>query len=249
VLLVAGGVAYADWVLQLVLPVRADLTSSFVSELSASDQPFHDVFRAADTLGAVLLVLGAVAAWLATRRHAITWALLVLMGACILVETMLPLVGTFTFGAHLPHPGTHSWWHRISEPHGAASLAETVTFLALVIRCTVQLRHVGVPVATRRWLAVVGIAALLLGALDAALTASLLLSGHAVALGLVQRAGVTLTAIWLSAAPAYLLLAGARTTSPGPSAGVRGRPLPTPARGPGTSSGRSGLIRLSPRQP
>jgi hypothetical protein len=216
VLLVAGGVGYADWVLQLVLPVRADLMNSFVSELSASDQPFHEVFRAADLVGAVLLVLGAAAAWLAVRRHALTWALLVLMGACILAETALPLVGTFTFGAHLPHPGTHSWWHRITEPHGAASLAETVAFLALVVRCTVQLRLAGVPTTRRRWLAAVGITALLLGALDAALTASLLLSGHAVGLGLVQRTGVTLTAIWLSLAPPALL-----TAPHGPSARPR----------------------------
>lgn len=213
-LLVAGGVAYADWVLQLVLPVRADLMNSFVSELSAADQPFHQVFRVADLVGAVLLVLGAAAAWLATRRHASTWTLLVLMGACILAETALPLVGTFTFGGHLPHPGTHSWWHRISEPHGAASLAETVAFLALVVRCTIQLRQAAVPVARRRWLAAVGITALLLGAVDAALTASLLLSGHAVALGLVQRTGVTLTAIWLSAAPSTLVRASVHDGRP-----------------------------------
>lgn len=207
VLLVLGGLDYADWVLQLVLPVQADPMTSFVSELSAAGQPHHSVFRHADLIGGALLAAGGAGAWLLTRRWPATWLSLVLLGLCTSLEAGLPLNDTFTFAAILPRTGTHLWWDRVSEPHGVLSLVETVAFLALFASCTTAMRQTSVPAHVRRSLAAVGLAAVLCGVVDAALTAALLMGGDATALGLVQRIGVTLTAVWLAVATTRLLTA------------------------------------------
>ena len=208
VVLVAGGLDYADWVLQLVLPVHADLMTSFVSELSAAGQPYHAVFRQADVIGGALLAAGGAGAWLCTRRWRATWLSLVLLGLCISLEASLPLNSTFTFAAILPKTGTGLWWARVSEPHGVLSFVETLTFLVLFASCTRALRQASVSASLRRALAAVGLVAILCGVVDAALTAALLVGGDATALGLVQRIGVTLTAVWLTLATTRLLTTG-----------------------------------------
>lgn len=205
VLLVLGGLDYADWVLQLVLPVHADPMTSFISELSAAGQPHHAVFRQADLIGGALLAAGGAGAWLHTRRWPATWLSLVVLGLCISLEAGLPLNDTFTFAAIMPKTGTRLWWDRVSEPHGVLSLVETLTFLALFASCTTALRQASVPANVRRPLAALGLAAVLCGVVDAALTAALLMGGDATALGLVQRIGVTLTAVWLTVATTRLL--------------------------------------------
>jgi hypothetical protein len=210
VLLVAAGVAYADWVLQLFVPVQADVMTSFISELSATDQPHHLLFRIADLIGGVLLVAAGTLAWLSSRRWPATWVPLIVLGLCITVEAALPLDTTFTFAAMLPKTGTSVWWNRVTEPHGVVSFLETASFLVLFVTGTRALRRTSVPVRRRRTLTAVGLTAVLLGVIDAALTASLLLGGGVAALGLTQRLGVTLTAAWLAAAPTQLLLSGTR---------------------------------------
>jgi hypothetical protein len=204
-LLVLGGIAYADWVLQLFLPVHADLTTSFISELSAGNQPHHDLFRAADVVGGVLLTVGGATAWAVVRRRPATWLSLVVLGACIVLEATVPLDKTFTFAAVLPRTGTHAWWQRVTEPHGLASLVETTSFLVLFASCTVALRRTTVPERRQRLLAGIGAAAIVCGVADSVLMAALLMGGHSGPLGLVQRVGVTLTAVWLAAAPALLV--------------------------------------------
>ncbi|WP_418057492.1 DUF998 domain-containing protein [Pimelobacter simplex] len=203
-LLVAGGVVYASWVLQFVLPVHIDPVTSFISELSAVGQPFRRVFRTLDLIGGALLLLGGAAAWWQSRRWPGVWAPLVVLGTCIVLEALLPLEESFT-DVQLPDPGTSSWWARITEPHGVISFIETNAFLVLLVTCTLALRRIDAPVRRRRALAVVGVAAALSGLVDAVLTAALLVNGDAVALGLVQRLGVTLTATWLALAPTWLL--------------------------------------------
>lgn len=205
VLLVLGGVGYADWVLQLFLPVQADLMTSFISELGAAGQPHQAVFRVADLVGGALLATGGAAAWLHTRRWPVTWSSLVLLGLSISLEASLPLSGTLTFAAVLPKAGTHLWWARMTQPHGVVSFVETVTFIVLFASCTIALRQASAPAPLRRVLAAVGFTAILCGVVDAALTAALLMGGHALALGVTQRVGVTLTAAWLTVAPTRLL--------------------------------------------
>ena len=205
VLLVIGGLAYADWVLQLFLPVRADLMTSFISELGAVGQPHHNLFRGADVTGGALSAAGGAVAWLHMRRWALTWSSLIMLGVCVILESILPLGETLTFAAVLPKAGTHLWWERVSEPHGVVSFLETVSFLVLFASCTAALRRATTRQWSRRLLAAVGLAAIVCGVADAALTASLLVGGHASVLGLVQRVEVTLTALWLAAAPTWLV--------------------------------------------
>ncbi|WGY03284.1 MULTISPECIES: DUF998 domain-containing protein [unclassified Nocardioides] len=205
VLLVVGGLGYADWVLQLVVPVDADLRTSFISELSAVGQPYHQVFRIADIVAGVALGAGAALSWALTRRTAAVWAPLLVLAVCAVVEAAVPLSTSYTFGSALPDPGTSAWWAKVSEPHGVSSFLETLAFLLVLLTCSLALRRDG---ADRRRLTLlaVGLGAALCGAIDAVLTATLLLNGSAALLGLVQRLGVTLTAVWLAAAPTWLLL-------------------------------------------
>ncbi|AJR18057.1 DUF998 domain-containing protein [Pimelobacter simplex] len=202
-LLVTGGLVYASWVLQFVLPVHIDPVTSFISELSAVGQPFRRVFRTLDLIGGALLLVGGATAWWQSRRWPGVWAPLVVLGVCIVLEALLPLDASFT--DDLPDPGTGSWWARITEPHGVISFVETNAFLVLLVTCSLALRRIDAPLLRRRALATVGVLAALSGLVDAALTAALLVNGDAVGLGLVQRLGVTLTATWLALAPTWLL--------------------------------------------
>ena len=218
VLLVAGGLAYASWVLQLVLPVDLDPVTSFISELSAVGQPFRRVFRTLDVIGGLLLLGGGAAAWWQSRRWPSVWVPLVLLGLCIVLEALLPLQESFT-DVDLPPPGTSSWWSRVSEPHGVLSFIETHAFLVLLVTCSIALRRIDAPVVRRRILATIGALAALSGVVDAVMTAALLVNGDAGALGLVQRLGVTLTATWLALAPTWLLWVTLhRRRRPAPSA-------------------------------
>ncbi len=205
-LLALGGLGYADWVMQLALPVHADLTSSFISELSSPGQPYHELFRWADLAAGALLGVGVVLAWAQTRRFAAVWTPLLLLAVCTVFEAASPLADPYTFGDDMPDPGTGAWWAKVSEPHGISSLLETIAFLVVLGTCALALRAVRADATRRRTLLLVGVTAAVCGAIDAVLTASLLLNGNSIGLGLVQRAGVTLTAIWLATAPAWLFL-------------------------------------------
>lgn len=237
-LLVVGGLGYADWVLQLVLPVDADLRTSFISELSALGQPHHRVFRIADVVAGVALGAGAALSWVLTRRCAAVWAPLVVLSVCAVFEAAVPLSTSYTFGAALPDPGTGAWWAKVSEPHGVSSFLETLAFLVVLVTCSLALRRHG---ADRRRLVLlaVGVGAALCGAIDAVLTATLLLNGSAAYLGLVQRLGVSLTAVWLAAAPSWLVLRAAGSAARRPRRGDRCRTAPPRARG-GESPSRAG---------
>src|SRR5689334_17159598 len=51
-----AGIAYASWVLQFVVNPGLDPVNGYVSELSASDQPYHGVFAAGDFMSGVLVI-------------------------------------------------------------------------------------------------------------------------------------------------------------------------------------------------
>lgn len=165
-LLVTGGLVYASWVLQFVLPVHIDPVTSFISELSAVGQPFRRVFRTLDLIGGALLLVGGATAWWQSRRWPGVWAPLVVLGVCIVLEALLPLDASFT--DDLPDPGTGSWWARITEPHGVISFVETNAFLVLLVTCSLALRRIDAPLLRRRALATVGVLAALSGLVDAA---------------------------------------------------------------------------------
>ncbi|WP_370288763.1 DUF998 domain-containing protein [Nocardioides sp.] len=214
VVLAVGGVLYADWMLQLVLPVSADLRHSFISELSAADQPFHGVFRAADIAGGVLMALGGAAAWARAREHAAVWIPLIALGIAVVVEAALPLATSITFDVGpAPQAGTAAWWARMSEPHGIASLVDSLSFLALLVTGGRALRRSGLGLGVRRVIAGIGLGAAALGFAQSAQAAMFLIVGHAFDLGLVQRTEVTLAAAWLTIVPALVLVRHRRTAT------------------------------------
>jgi hypothetical protein len=204
--LLVGGLAYADWVLQLVLPVRADLLTSYVSELSARGQPFAATFRLADTLGGTLMVLGALAAGLVARRWWHVWSALAVLGVSNVLEAMSPMRCVITFAAACSPPVKQSLMTTVFNPHAWVSVLQTVSCFFVVIAGTIALRRAGARPDCWRTLAAVGAAALLISLVEGLLTIDLLLSSGDSLLGLVQRAELTLTALCLGLGPAWLIL-------------------------------------------
>jgi len=89
ILIASGGVLYAAWFLQWIVPTDLSATSSFISELSATDQPHHWLFRTTDLLAGVSLVLGSVAAMSSTPRSRwmlTGWASLLLFGVSTIAD-------------------------------------------------------------------------------------------------------------------------------------------------------------------
>src|SRR5215813_12090446 len=51
-----AGITYASWVLQFAINPELDPVNGYVSELSASDQPFHRLFAAGDFVSGLLTI-------------------------------------------------------------------------------------------------------------------------------------------------------------------------------------------------
>lgn len=89
-----GAAAYAVRVLEVLVSSGLDPIDTYVSELSAAEQPLGGVFRATDLLAGSLLLLGALWALLRTARRPwllIGWAGLVLFGGASVADAWLPL--------------------------------------------------------------------------------------------------------------------------------------------------------------
>jgi hypothetical protein len=89
-----AGVAYGQFPLEHLLNRPLDAVNGYVSEDSALNQPFHQVYTAADLLAAALLVIVAVAALARLQRRplAVTgWVALVLYALCDVGDSLLPL--------------------------------------------------------------------------------------------------------------------------------------------------------------
>lgn len=76
-ILVAGALLYAAWVLEVFLLSDLDPMVSYVSELSARDQPTSRLFRTTDALAGIATALGAV---LAQRLPRVRWPHLGVVG-------------------------------------------------------------------------------------------------------------------------------------------------------------------------
>ncbi|WP_370288764.1 DUF998 domain-containing protein [Nocardioides sp.] len=210
VLLVVGGLAYTNWVLQFVLPVRADVSTSFISELSATGQPFADLFRSADLLGGVLLAAGGAAAWWSARVHRAVWTAVIALGLAVVWESAAPLRAAMTFGESVSTGGAASWFARATDMHGIASLADTLSFLALLALGLRAMHRTQVPARVRGALAGVGVLAAVLGVAQMGQTVLFLVAGDTDALGVVQRTQITLIGLWVAAVPALLLVRARR---------------------------------------
>jgi hypothetical protein len=96
ILAAVAGAAYGTWVLGFVLNPRLDAVNGYVSELSASDQPFHYVFAGGDLVAGGLaiavacIVLGRpmprVRGW-----EAAGWSALLLFGGFVISDALFAM--------------------------------------------------------------------------------------------------------------------------------------------------------------
>lgn len=93
-LILLGALLYAAWTLEalLLLPEDLDPRTSYVSELSAQDQPLSGLFRATDALAGTSVAVGALLAFL--RLHPtprLGWWAIVGFGVATIADAALPL--------------------------------------------------------------------------------------------------------------------------------------------------------------
>lgn len=98
-----AGVAYGAWALGFVLNPRLDAVNGYVSELSASDQPFHHVFAGGDLVAGALAI--AVAAIVLRSRsrggvpssprpggwESVGWSALLLFGGFVISDALFAM--------------------------------------------------------------------------------------------------------------------------------------------------------------
>ncbi|KAA1395761.1 DUF998 domain-containing protein [Aeromicrobium ginsengisoli] len=207
-LLLAGGLLYANWVVQMVLPAHLSLLTSYVSELSALSRPYHQVFRSLDVLSGVLVIAGAMYGLAVGRRDrpaATAWAALALFGLSNVVDALTPLPCTLTVGAACNTSTPHDAWGWVGDPHLYASLGEEVFFAVAFVAVVVALRSGGATIATRGRAEVLGAVAICASVVAGLLTAQLNFFGHDMLLGLAQRLEVLLMALWIAFIPAELV--------------------------------------------
>jgi hypothetical protein len=216
-LLCLGGLGYADWVAQLFLPISASPVTSYVSELSADDQPFAQVFRNTDMISGAFIMLGALGAWLLVRRWSPVWIALFLLGVSNILEATTPMHCVITFAASCTPPAPESLVATVVNPHAWVSVLQTVSCFSLIVFGTVALRRAEASPLRWRVLTAIGMLALFISVIEGLFTVELLLHSSDSVLGLIQRTEVTFTALWLVLAPGALCLLGLRRARVGRS--------------------------------
>lgn len=208
-LLLVGGLLYANWVVELWLPVHLSPFTSYVSELSALSRPYHQVFRTMDILSGVIVMAGAVLGLRAGRRDrpaATAWVAVMLFGLSNILDALTPLRCTVTVGAPCNTSTGRAVWGWASDPHVYASLGEEVFFAVALVAVAVAGRSARAAVSANRTAEVLGVAAIAAGVAAGLLTADLTFLGHDLLLGLAQRVEVLLMALWIASAPGALLI-------------------------------------------
>ncbi|NVI90376.1 DUF998 domain-containing protein [Actinomadura sp. BRA 177] len=94
VLAAVAAITYATFLLENVLSPKLDFFNGYVSELSASDQPYHLVYSAGDFVTGVLSILVAIGTLRKLTRKPLAtagWAFLGLFGVCAIGDASFPL--------------------------------------------------------------------------------------------------------------------------------------------------------------
>jgi len=219
ILIASGGVLYAAWFLQWIVTTDLSATSSFISELSATDQPHHWLFRTTDLLAGVSLVLGSVAAMSSTPRSRwmlTGWASLLLFGVSTIADSLTPLSCAATASESCKRLAEHG------EPGGAinlhlfASASEDLFFGMAMLSLMVVAWRSGVPVVLRRVAMAVAVAIVVSWAWTLAAAAEFEFLHIDEQLGIAQRVEVTLTGVWIVLVSIELLRVRAGRPSPIP---------------------------------
>jgi hypothetical protein len=208
-LLLIGGLLYADWVVEFFLPVALSPVTSFISELSALDEPYHAVFRTLDVAGGLIVMAGAVCAFAASpksRALVAGWSALALFGLSNVLDAMTPLSCTITVREACTDQIPQDPWNWVGDPHVYASTGEEVFFAIAFVAIALAMRGSGASRFDRHFALGLGALTVLASALSGLLDVELTFLGHNDLLGLVQRAEVLLIACWIALVPGRLVM-------------------------------------------
>ena len=189
-----AGVTYASWVLQFVVNPGLDPVNGYVSELSASDQPFHYLFAAGDLATGLLtiVVVGVVLRAVRPRGYALVgWLALVVFGVFSIADSLFAMdcaPNSDTTCALRERAGKVSFAHQF---HSVTSVCVvTAGIISLIALTIASRRHRRLPVIARwSWLL------LLVETVTALATLPLMYLG--VLLGVIERVQVAMISIWL----------------------------------------------------
>ncbi|WP_245667064.1 DUF998 domain-containing protein [Actinomadura latina] len=154
VLATIAAITYSTFVLENALSPKLDFFNGYVSELSASDQPFHLVYSAGDFVTGVLSILVAIGTLRKLTRKPLAtagWAFLGLFGVCAIGDASFPLdcAPSLETWCALRERSEHvSFSH---EFHSVTSSAVIVCGVAALLFLSLAARRYGWWPALARW--------------------------------------------------------------------------------------------------
>jgi hypothetical membrane protein len=227
-LAVCAGIAYGSWVLQFVVNPQLDPVNGYVSELSATDQPYHYLFAAGDFVSGLLTIIVVVIVLRSVRPRGyalVGWLALVVFGVFSIGDSLFAMdcaPNSDTTCALRERAGKVSFAHQFHSVTSACVVtAGIVSLIALTIAARRSRRRT--VIARWSWL-------LLLVETPAAL-ATLPLMYFGVLLGVIERVQVAMISLWLFVIAGQLYAdrhRPSRTREPTGPAGHRVRPGPAP---------------------
>lgn len=207
-----AGVAYSAWFLQFFLNPALDAGNGYVSELSATDQPYHDLFAGIDLLSGALAagVAGLLLLRVRPRGWALTgWSALALFGAFSIVDSLSAMdcaPNSDTTCALRERAGTVSVAH---ELHSVTSALVVVCGIVSLVALAVAARRRGGVIVRWSW------PILVVETTTAVATLPLMYVG--VFLGVMERIQVTVISLWLFVIAGELYAARRRAVTLGSS--------------------------------
>lgn len=158
-LLAIGAVTYTSWLLELVLPTGLDPARAYTSELAALDQPYGFLFRTADLVTGVILLVAAILAVTLRSRLLTTigWAALGVFAVATIADSRMPLHCAAHAGAQCAALEDAGIYDDARLLHGTTSASAATAAAVSVLAFLVAAYRYGWP----RWLrwSVVGIVA------------------------------------------------------------------------------------------
>jgi hypothetical protein len=209
---VAGLVAYGDFPFQGLTRSRLSAPRAYISELSVAGQPFGGVFRLSDLVAGIGFMVFAwtLGKWLRTPRARAACGLLILAGACGVVDAMRPMTSVSSIGQVTPGVDLSVLTAQLLQIHtlsGLVGFSSVLTAMGLLSMVLHQR-------ANTRWLGPTGFvavgAATTLGALEIGMD----LAGVSW-VGLAERIQVSIITVWLTAV-AFAILHETRRPNPKP---------------------------------